>query len=213
MKDARSSSILKQRGPFKVIVTTITLWSFLFNIIGPDIALLRPLNLVGHAWAVGNLSELTSVGSGRADSPGVFKALNVATFGLPEYLGQIRYSWEPSIDKATGRSSDIATARSSAKTIQPSNNTIVHIQDAHCNYAAQQKIAEIIAHLNREYGAQVINLEGGAKDYDLSIFTNIHDKNIREKVADNFVKEGLVNGAEYFAINNPEKVTLWGIEM
>ena len=26
------------------------------------------------------------------------------------------------------------------------------------------------------------------------------------------VKEGLVNGAEYYAINNPEKVNLWGVE-
>ncbi|MFN3077713.1 MAG: hypothetical protein ABT940_12715, partial [Alphaproteobacteria bacterium] len=26
------------------------------------------------------------------------------------------------------------------------------------------------------------------------------------------VKEGLVNGAEYYAVNNPGKVNLWGVE-
>ena len=67
-------------------------------------------------------------------------------------------------------------------------------------------------YLSREYGIDTVNLEGGAKDYDLSVFTGIYDKTIREKTADYFVKEGLVNGAEYFAINNPEKANLWGIE-
>ena len=54
--------------------------------------------------------------------------------------------------------------------------------------------------------------EGGKGDYDLSIFTDIKDKEIRKRVSDYFVKEGLVNGAEYFAINNPDKATLWGVE-
>ena len=35
---------------------------------------------------------------------------------------------------------------------------------------------------------------------------------IRERATDYFVKAGLVNGAEYFAINNPDKISLWGVE-
>ena len=31
-------------------------------------------------------------------------------------------------------------------------------------------------------------------------------------MSDHFVREGLVNGAEYFALNNPDKASLWGIE-
>jgi hypothetical protein len=142
------------------------------------------------AWAVGTPSALTGRGTDRAGGPGLFKELHPDTFTLPEYLGHIKDSYG---DKN-------------------SDKVIIHIQDAHCNYGAQRKIAEIIQYLNKEYGISAINLEGGVKDYDLSVFTNIYDKNIREKTADYFVKEGFVNGAEYFAINNPEKAILWGIE-
>ena len=125
-----------------------------------------------------------------------FKELNPSTFTLPEYLGTIKDSWAP-------------PERSTHDAVR---STIIHIQDAHCNYFAQHKIAEIVEYLNKVYGINTINLEGGAKGYDLSIFTNIADKDKRAKAAGHFVKEGLVNGSEYFAINNPDKVRLWGIE-
>jgi chemotaxis methyl-accepting protein methylase len=89
---------------------------------------------------------------------------------------------------------------------------VIHIQDAHCNYYAQTRIAAIIEYLNDNYGVNTVNLEGGTRDYDLSIFTGIKDKAAREKAAEHFVREGVLNGAEYFAANNPEKVSLWGIE-
>ena len=146
--------------------------------------------LIDSAWAVGTPSALPGRGADRADGSGSLKELHVDTFILPEYLGHIKDQYRSN---------------------KP-NKTIIHIQDAHCNYAAQQKIAEIIGYINKEYGVSTVNLEGGAKGYDLSIFTDIADKTIRDKVADYFVKEGLVNGAEYYAVNNPEKVSLWGIE-
>ncbi len=121
-----------------------------------------------------------------------FKSLSPDTFSLPKDLGDIKDSWAPSK--------------------QSLKNTIIHIQDAHCNYAAQAKIAQIVGYLNSSYGIDTINLEGGAGDYDLSAFSAIQEKDKRDKAADHFVKEGLVNGSELFAINNPDKVKLWGIE-
>ncbi|MDD5174697.1 MAG: hypothetical protein PHV48_07755, partial [Candidatus Omnitrophica bacterium] len=148
-------------------------------------------NVVSYdlAWAARTPSELTSVSPDRAVGPGALKELNTATFTLPQHLGTIKDSW-----------------------FSKNTRTVIHIQDAHCNYYAQKKISEIIKYLNDKYGVNTVNLEGGAKDYDISIFTDIKDKAKREKAADYFVKEGVVNGAEYFAINNPEKVNLWGIE-
>ncbi|MBN1353972.1 MAG: hypothetical protein JW994_04820, partial [Candidatus Omnitrophica bacterium] len=93
-----------------------------------------------------------------------------------------------------------------------SGKTVIHIQDAHCNYSCQNSIKNIISYLNEEYGVDLALLEGGAGSYDLSMFTSIEDKPLREKVADYFVKEGRVNGAEFFAINNPDKITLKGLE-
>ncbi|MFA6141711.1 MAG: hypothetical protein WC738_00250, partial [Candidatus Omnitrophota bacterium] len=186
MSDARSNSyaIISHNRPFKVVVCIVTLVAFLFNIVSYDLA-----------WAAGTPSELTSVGSDRAGIPGAFKELNPVTFALPQHLGTIKDSYLSQRRKPGSE-----------------NRTIIHIQDAHCNYYAQHRIAEIIEYLNKVYGVNTINLEGGVRDYDLSIFTNIKDKVKRERTADYFVKEGVVNGAEYFAINNPEKVTLWGIE-
>lgn len=92
------------------------------------------------------------------------------------------------------------------------DKVIVHIQDAHCNYPAQKKVADIIAFLNSEYGITQVNLEGGKDGYDLTVFERIDDAGRKERVSDHFVGTGEVNGAEYFAINNPEKVELWGIE-
>ncbi len=140
------------------------------------------------SWAAGAPSELTSVGSDKTGSP-VVKELNAKTFAIPEYLGHIK---ETSFGK-NGR-------------------TVIQIQDAHCNYEAQKKVAEIVEYLNLQYGIRAVNLEGGSKDYDLSVFTRITDRDARKRTSEYFVKEGRINGAEYFAINNPEKVSLWGIE-
>ena len=118
-----------------------------------------------------------------------FAPLDVETFTLPPHLGTLKFSHRADSDRL-----------------------IIHIQDAHCNYGAQKRISEIIQYLVTEYGITDINLEGGAGPYDLSIFTGIANRVIREKVADHFVMEGLVNGAEYYAVNHPDEVTLWGIE-
>gem|GEM_PF-6712184 len=96
--------------------------------------------------------------------------------------------------------------------IGSSGRTIIHIQDAHCNYAAQKSIEAIIKHLANTYDIKLVALEGGKGNYDLSIFTKIKDPIIRRKVSDYFVKEGRINGSEFFAINNPDKVKLFGIE-
>lgn len=122
-------------------------------------------------------------------APGQFAKLDIETFTIPPHLGEIKYS-----------------SRSD------SGSMIIHIQDAHCNPFAQKKISEIISYLNKEYGVRVMNLEGGAGEYDLRVFTAISGEAIREEVAEYFVDKGEINGAELYAINNPDKVTLWGIE-
>ncbi len=90
--------------------------------------------------------------------------------------------------------------------------TVVHIVDAHCDYSVQHSIADIIGYCNDNYGIDTVALEGGSGDYDVSVFTGIKNRKVRESTADYFVKQGEVNGAEFYAINNPAKVSLYGIE-
>lgn len=96
--------------------------------------------------------------------------------------------------------------------IGTNSKTVIHIQDAHCNYSCQESIRNLLGHLADEYGVDLALLEGGAGNYDLSVFTDIEDRSLRAETADYFVKQGRVNGAENFAINNPEKITLKGLE-
>ncbi|MDP3730053.1 MAG: hypothetical protein Q8R14_00820 [Candidatus Omnitrophota bacterium] len=146
--------------------------------------------LIGEVWAARSSSGLTSVGLDSAGSPSPLKDLSASTFTLPRELGTIQESNE----------------------VPGSDKTVIHIQDAHCNYAAQTAISGILDYVTTEYGVSAVNCEGGAESYDLSPFTDIPEKGIRKKTADFFVREGVVSAAEYYAVNNPEKVKLWGVE-
>ena len=95
MTVARSNSNFGIKRPFKVLVCLVTLWSFLFNTVSYDLVL--------QAWAARTPLEPTGVGSNRAggpDSPGaIIKELSVGTFSLPGYLGYIKDSWSPGVDR------------------------------------------------------------------------------------------------------------------
>jgi len=89
---------------------------------------------------------------------------------------------------------------------------VVYIQDAHCNYSCQKSIEKIIEFYKNRYGVDMAAVEGGSGEYDFSIFTDIPDMEIREKVVDYFVREGRVTGVELFAIKNRGKITVKGLE-
>jgi hypothetical protein len=156
---------------------------FLFNSVGGGL-------FVGESWAAKATAGLPSVGPESAGGPTPLKELNAGTFTIPQDLGYIQ----------------------EAANVPNSSRTVIHIQDAHCNYAAQKKISQILSYLTTEYGVNAVNCEGGKDNYDLDVFTKIAEKDIREKVSNFFVKEGVVNAAEFFAVNNPNKVKLWGVE-
>ncbi|MBF0216921.1 MAG: M48 family metalloprotease [Candidatus Omnitrophica bacterium] len=94
----------------------------------------------------------------------------------------------------------------------PSDRSVILIQDAHCEYSCQQKIAGLLEYLNSGFGVDRVNLEGGSENYDLSIFTGIRDKTVRHKVSDQFVRDGTLSGSEFFAVNSVTGIELWGIE-
>ena len=165
------------------IFILFTAFIFLFNSIGGDL-------LLGESWAAKVMTGLTSVGPDNTGSPAPLKELNADTFMLPQELGYIQ---------------EISKAPNSSK-------TVVQIQDAHCNYFAQKQISQILNYLTSEYGVSAVNCEGGKDNYDLNVFTSIEEKDVRGKVSDFFVKEGVVNAAEFFAVNNPGRAKLWGVE-
>lgn len=118
----------------------------------------------------------------------------VSAISIPAHLGLIRDTW-------TAPGADAAD-----------RTTVIHIQDAHCDYKAQQAIYALIDHLSGSYGARTVLLEGGEGAYDHTPFFNIVDRSLRDRTADYFVREGVINGAELFAIRHPGRVELRGIE-
>ncbi|MBF0216295.1 MAG: hypothetical protein HQL30_04795 [Candidatus Omnitrophica bacterium] len=90
--------------------------------------------------------------------------------------------------------------------------TIIHIPDAHCNYAAQKTIEGLIQYLIDTYGIKMISLEGGRGSYDLSVFTGIQDAVERKEVSDYFLREGRISGPEDIAINSAAEMELFGVE-
>ena len=142
------------------------------------------------AWAVRVPSEPSRVGSKGADSPGFPRMdLTVDNVSIPLGFGEIKNTF-----------------------LGTNGKIIIHILDAHCNYSAQHAVAGIVEHLSNNYNTDTVFLEGGSGDYDLSLFTNIWDSEMRYKISDYFVKEGRINGPEFYAINNPDKIRLFGIE-
>ena len=96
------------KSPYRVIIAIITIWAFLFNLLGMDLA-----------WAANSYGTvLPRSGTAAVGSPGHF----LSEFTLPTTLGEVRETHQGLGSK-----------------------TVIHIQDAHCNYSAQKNIKEIIA--------------------------------------------------------------------
>ncbi|MBI5124104.1 MAG: hypothetical protein HZA72_01640 [Candidatus Omnitrophica bacterium] len=192
MFNARSdSNFITGKRLLKVMIFLITAGAFLFNTVCYDYGMLcASLVDAKNAWAAGGAMELSRVSSNGSGGPGSSRGdLDLNKFSIPVRLGEIKGVFRGTNGKV-----------------------IIHIADAHCIYSAQHAIAGIIRSLADDYNIGTVFMEGGSGDYDLSMFTRIEDPSVRNKVSDYFVREGVVNGAEWFAINNPDRVRLFGAE-
>ena len=163
MESARTNSgiTLEERfrkGPLKVTVCLVTLWSFLFNIVFTDVL------FDAKAWAARQPLELSRASSLGSDGPSRLpvsvirssssvKELRVDTFRLPEYLGTIRDSWTSTLSHVPPSAGDMKGEYVSQQKV------VIHIQDAHCNYAAQHKIAETIVQNTAEKNQSILTLD------------------------------------------------------
>jgi hypothetical protein len=89
---------------------------------------------------------------------------------------------------------------------------VIHIRDAHCDVRVQERINEMLVFLRDRYDVDVINLEGGEGAYDPGMFTAIEDPRVRKGVSEVFLRSGVLNGAEFTAINSRAGMHLWGVE-
>jgi len=90
--------------------------------------------------------------------------------------------------------------------------TIIHIQDAHCNYEAQKNMANLLDYLVKENNLKLIMVEGGSGNVNLEFLRNYADKKAREGVADKYLKLGKISGEEYLDIVSDYPLDLYGVE-
>ncbi len=130
-----------------------------------------------------------------------------ANIGAPE----IEKSGEPVSVEDIGIAIDTGTIKN--KYAGTSGKTIIHIQDAHCNFEAQSNINKILEQVTKECGVDMISVEGAEGLVDTAWFRAFPDAEIRREVATYFMKKGEITGAEFFSINSDEyKGTIFGAE-
>ncbi|HRY29746.1 MAG TPA: hypothetical protein P5079_06865, partial [Elusimicrobiota bacterium] len=95
---------------------------------------------------------------------------------------------------------------------QPGAPLVIHIQDAHEIEEAQKNMAAMIQGLRQERGINLVGLEGAQGAFAVDSFRGYADPEILKGMADYFLKEGYIGGAEYAGLTSPEPPILWGME-
>ncbi|MBI3313451.1 MAG: hypothetical protein HYZ83_04400, partial [Candidatus Omnitrophica bacterium] len=89
---------------------------------------------------------------------------------------------------------------------------LIQIQTAHGNYEAQKKIQAILHHLKKQYGIDLLLLEGSASKLNPELLDFFGGrKNLNMKMAEALTRQALVKGDELFLIEEP-KTQAYGIE-
>ncbi|MCB1195423.1 glutamine synthetase beta-grasp domain-containing protein [bacterium] len=93
-----------------------------------------------------------------------------------------------------------------------SEQEVILIQDAHCEYGVQSNIAKILGILHEKHNLTFIASEGVADKADVQAYQSFPVKTVREYVSNLFMKRGLISGAEYYAIASDKPLILWGAD-
>jgi len=118
-----------------------------------------------------------------------------------------------------GDSTKIVVPRDSGRIVEtyvsPNSGAplIAYVQDIHLNYEAQKAEISIMEGLIKDYGLDIIYLEGTSSEATQS-FKDLRSKpkDIRETAADNLLKEGKILGVDYLDLATDLNFTLQGVE-
>ncbi len=92
------------------------------------------------------------------------------------------------------------------------DKVIFYLQDAHCNFEAQQNNARILQDLMNQFGIDTVGIEGDAGPVDLSDLAAYPDKEALEDTATYFMSQGRIRGPEFVAITGGKPFALIGLE-
>ena len=105
---------------------------------------------------------------------------------------------------------DIGTTRETVDT--GSDETIIHIQDAHASLSAQESIVNILDNLLTNYDMNVVAVEGSSGYIDTSFLSTFPIDDIKRKAAHHFMEQGKLSAGEFFAVCSKAPIALYGVE-
>ncbi len=88
---------------------------------------------------------------------------------------------------------------------RPNPKMILHIQNAHTNYEAQQKIRDLMVYLNKNYGFKTIFVEGASENLNPEYLKLFPDAETNKKLWDELAKRGQITGADWFLLEGSER--------
>jgi hypothetical protein len=94
----------------------------------------------------------------------------------------------------------------------PKKQIVIHIEDAHVHQQAQRHIAALLDYFVKNYAVRVACLEGASGRLATDALSFLPDRDVRQVVADYFLKEGRLTGAEHYAVTQRPPLTLYGAE-
>ncbi|MCK4994296.1 MAG: hypothetical protein KAS13_04525, partial [Candidatus Omnitrophica bacterium] len=89
---------------------------------------------------------------------------------------------------------------------------IVNIQDAHCDFVAQQNISKILDLLASEYRLKIVALEGASGKIQNPVLSFFPHESVKKEVCKYLLREGKLTGMEYLAITSNHGLKLYGVE-
>jgi hypothetical protein len=102
-----------------------------------------------------------------------------------------------------------------------STQTVIHIQDAHSSFEAQENLSAIITYLSKAKTSEsqathdiLIGIEGASGPVELSAFREYPLADVRQRIGKDFVKKGVFTGSELAAIaaEDDNQISLYGVE-
>jgi len=151
------------------------------------------------AWSVLFVFTSTNLGLAQPASiqlgAAIKQASSINEITIPETIGNVK---------------EVFTASSNIN--NSDRPLVVHIQDAHANYAAQQSIYQIISYLNKNHGIKSIAVEGADSKIDPSQIQFFEDNKLNLIAADYLMQQGQLSASEYFAVEKGTDVSVFGVE-
>ncbi|HQB93695.1 MAG TPA: PEP/pyruvate-binding domain-containing protein [Candidatus Omnitrophota bacterium] len=110
------------------------------------------------------------------------------------------------IPDAVGRVHEIIPAA-------PQSPVLIHIQEAHANYDAQKNIRGILQYLSRDYGVDLVLMEGAGYKLEPKLFRFFPaDAKLQHEANRKLMEAGELTGAEVFLMDAPRGAEGWGVE-